>query len=156
MNLGRHQAQCGICRGDHRQEIEERWLRWSHTGTLAKDYGISRDCVYRHMHALDLFRERQKNLKGFLEQIMERVDQTPINGSGLLAAFRLYLNLTSMEKEKEPKQSANPQELHSRISPQERDGSIPDGLSAPTDATQGEGQAGGREVQTPQPSQTAQ
>ncbi len=157
VNLGRHQAQCAICRGQHRQEIEERWLRWSHTGQLARDYGISRDCVYRHMHAVDLFRKRQQNLKGFLEQIIERVDQTPFNGSGLLTAFKLYMKMTTREKVAEPEQSARPNKVLSGTAQQEeRDGSKPDQHSEPTEATPGEGQAGGPEVQTPDPTQTVQ
>ena len=99
---------------------------------------------------------RQKNLKGFPEQIIDEVDQTPFNGSGLLTAFKLYMKMTSMEKEAEPEQCASPKEMLSRISQEERDGSIPDGHSEPTDATQGEGQAGGPEVQTLEPSQTMQ
>ena len=161
VNLGRHQAQCSICRSECREEIEERWINWAHTLQLAREYNTSRDCIYRHMHALNLFPQREKNRMGFLERILERVDQTPFNGSGLLAAFKLYMKVSSKEKETEPQQSVNAREVLARMSQAERDalardGSIPAWLSEPTDATQDDGQAGGQKVQTSEPPQTVQ
>jgi hypothetical protein len=71
--LRRHQTQCSVCRHPQCQEIEEAWVNWGNTTLLAKEYGLSRDAVYRHMKAFDLFKVRQQRVKIVYEKILERL-----------------------------------------------------------------------------------
>jgi hypothetical protein len=64
LNLGRHEAQCYICRHPQRQGIEEKWIDWCSAYQIAKEHGVSHDSMYRHAHALDLFSKRKKMSRG--------------------------------------------------------------------------------------------
>lgn len=72
VNLGRHQCQCTICLSPYCQQIEEEWINWGNTTLIAERYGVTRDAICRHAHALDLFSKRQRNIKMALERIIER------------------------------------------------------------------------------------
>jgi hypothetical protein len=71
VNLGRHAAECKICAHVNRAEIEQEFVGWAGANRIATTYGVSRDGVYRHAHALDLFRKRQRNIRAALERIIE-------------------------------------------------------------------------------------
>ena len=73
-SLCRHQCQCSVCSHPQRQAIEEEWVNWGSTTLLAEKCGLSRDGIYRHAHALGLFRERQKGIKRLYEKVLERLD----------------------------------------------------------------------------------
>ena len=60
VNLGRHAAECKICAHADRSEIEQEFVGWAGANRIASAFGISRDSIYRHAHALDLFRKRQR------------------------------------------------------------------------------------------------
>jgi len=140
VNRGRHQAQCTICSHPNRLEIEERWIGWSYTNQMAREYGVSRDSIYRHMHAFDLFSKRRRNIRMALEQIIERVDQTGVNGSGILTAIKLYVKMNSAGQGVEPVQGTNPKALLERMSREQREafvreGSLPDCFSKEIGAT---------------------
>ena len=57
VSLGRHAAQCTVCRHPPRQEIEEDWIAWASPAQIAYDYSVNRYSIYRHAHALDLSRK---------------------------------------------------------------------------------------------------
>jgi hypothetical protein len=113
--LRRHQAQCSVCRHPQCQEIEEAWMNWANTTLLAKDYGVSRDAVYRHMRALDLFKVRQQRVKIVYEKILERMDMVSVNGATLLAALKDYTALLKQEEAERASTGAS-QEVSSPIS----------------------------------------
>ena len=152
VNLGRHQAQCTVCQHPQRQEIEEAWIGWGYTNHIAKDYGVSRDSIYRHAHALGLFSKRQKNHKLVVEKIMERLDWTEIHGSDILSAIKIYEKIISAEQRIEQAQATNPKELLERMSQEERDafardGSLPAWFSKAIGATPDDGQKGEKDSQ---------
>ena len=134
--LRRHQAQCSICQHPQRQEIEEAWMNWANTTLLAKDYHVSRDAVYRHMRALDLFKVREKRVKLIYEKILERLDMVSVNGATLLAALRDYTAL--LEKEKAERGSTGASQEVSELEPSElvKDESLPEGGTS--DSSEGE------------------
>lgn len=147
VNLKRHMSQCSICRSPYRQEIEEKWTNWCCTHHLAKDYSISRDCVYRHMHALGLFRKRQRNIARALEQIIERVDRTPMGGAQIIAAIKAYVQLAAEKQPADPAEGIDFNELFGRMSEEEREGffqhgTLADWFSKTIDATRSDGQGG--------------
>ena len=151
VSIGRHMSQCTICRSTERQAIEEKWIAWTSTTTLAAEYTkLSRDSIYRHMHAMNLFPKRQSNVLMALEQIIERVDQTPMNGSVVLSAIKLYFKVTGAGRVIEPAEGTDCNELFARMSKEEREaflqrGSLPEWLTQTNGTTPTNGQEGPRE-----------
>ncbi len=85
-----------------------------------------------------------------LEKIIERVDWTPVNGSGLLTAVKLLAKMEGAEREGEHVQGTDPQYLYKRMTQEEResfarDGSLPDWFSSAKDATPSDSQEGKNE-----------
>jgi hypothetical protein len=78
VNLGRHQAQCTICLSPYREQIEQEWISWRATNRLAEEFGLTRYAIYRHAHALGLFKKRQRNIRMALERMIERVDHADV------------------------------------------------------------------------------
>jgi hypothetical protein len=140
INLGRHQAQCAICNHPDREQIEEEWVNWGPTSYTARRYGVSRDGIYRHAHALGLFRKRERNAIRVLEKMIERVDSTEMNCATMLSALKLCLSLTKQPDETPQVQDMPPRELLDKTSEDERkaiatDGSLPPGDTAEKGAT---------------------
>jgi hypothetical protein len=139
VNLGRHQSQCTVCSHPQRQEIEEEWVNWGNTTLLADRSGLSRDSLYRHMRATNADIKRQKNIKGALERMIERLDMASLSGSTIMAALKAYISFCEREEGKQEK-GLPPKELLQRMSKQEReafvqDGSLPEWFSSELDAT---------------------
>jgi hypothetical protein len=150
VNLGRHQAQCTICLHPCRQEIEEQWINWWYVNHISRDYGVTRDALYRHAHAFDLFSKRRRNIRAALEQIIERVNPTIMNGSVILSAIKEYVKMNSAEQRVEQVQGSNLKKSLERMSKEEReafvrDGSLPNWFSSPKGATPSDSQAGEKE-----------
>ena len=120
VNLGRHMAQCSVCDSPHRDEIEERWVNWRNTSTLAEIYKVSRDAIYRHMHAFGLFRLRRQNIARVLERIIEEADFARASCGQILTAINAYMKLQAEGQRMEPIPSANLIPLIKRMSKQER------------------------------------
>jgi hypothetical protein len=99
--LRRHESQCTICSHPLRLDIEDAWVNWGNTTLLAKDYGVSRDALYRHMHAVGLYQERQKKRKRLYENILERADITQFTGGNLVAVLKGYAALCAQEEDGE-------------------------------------------------------
>ena len=152
VNLGRHQAQCTICLSPYRQQIEQEWISWHSPQHFAELFEVSRDALYRHAHACDLFSKRQKNRKLILKKILERVDWAPISGSAFLSTYKVYDKITSAEEEKGHLQGENFKKSLKQMSQEERgafarDGSLPEWFSKAIGATSGDGQEGEKESQ---------
>ena len=153
VNLGRHQAQCAICLSSYRQQIDELFIDWVSPHLITKQFsGISRDSVYRHAHACDLFSKRKKNIGMALEKIIERADYMSMTGSQVVSAIQTYVKLNSLGQGTEQAQGANPKKLLERMSKAEReafarDGSLPEWISKAKGATPSDGQDGEKESQ---------
>ena len=93
VNLGRHQAQCSICTSPHRQQIEQAWINWNYPNYFQCQFGVSRDALYRHAHAFDLFSKRRDNVCLALDKMIERVDLTDVTGPVILSAIKLLAKL---------------------------------------------------------------
>jgi len=151
VNLGRHQAQCSICLSSYRQQIDELFIDWVSPYLIAKQYtGISPDSVYRHAHACDLFGKRRANILMALEKIIEGADRTPMEGSQIVSAIKIYVKLIGSGKGPEHVQATDPKKLLERMSQEEReafarDGSLPDWFSSGEGATPGDSQEGEKE-----------
>ena len=132
-SLRRHQSQCSVCSHPKRQAIEEEWVNWGSTTLLAEKCGLSRDGIYRHAHALGLFRERQKRIKLLYEKVLERLDTVKFSGSDLVKVLKEYTALCGRE---EAAQATNlpAREVPNPESGQEDEVSVGDGpaLEKPT------------------------
>jgi len=150
VNLGRHQAQCSICLFPYRQQIEEEWINWQSPHYFEQVFKVSRDALYRHAHACDLFSKRQRNIRRALERIIETADYAQTTLSGVVSAINAYTKLNSGEQGVEPVQATDPKKLLERMSQEEReafakDGSLPDWFSNGEGAAPGDSQEGEKE-----------
>lgn len=144
VNLGRHESGCKVCAHPDRADIEMAWLSWRDTTRLAKQYGLSRDSIYRHAHALGLFRKRQRNLRAALERMIEKAGDVEVTASAVVAAIQAYAKINSQGQWVERSEHVNLNELFERMSREEletyaRDGKLPDWFSQTVGATWGDG-----------------
>ncbi len=151
LNLGRHQAQCTICMHPYRHEIEAEWIGWGDTRYIAEQYKVSRDAIYRHAHAFDLFSKRRANIRRVLEKIIERVDTTPMNGSNILSALKAYVQLDSVGQAAKQVPAESPKV--SSCSAPEPDGTVSARISGVMGTTLGADQ---NEEKERQPTETKQ
>jgi hypothetical protein len=93
VNRGRHAAECKICAHSNRAEIEHEFVGWAGANRIATTYGVSRDGVYRHAHALDLFRKRQRNIRAALERIIEQAGEVDVNAAAVVSAIMAYAKI---------------------------------------------------------------
>jgi len=152
VHLGRHQAQCSICKHPDREEIEYEWVNWGQTCNIAERYGVSRYGLYRHAHALGLFSKREKNIKGFLERMIEDINFAEMTSAAGLGYIKLYLSLIKPPDESPQVKGLNPRELFDKMSEDERkafatDGSLPAWYAAAKGATPPHSQEGPQETQ---------
>jgi len=116
VNLGRHEAQCSICCHPHRRYIEEVFVDWGSVGSVALLCKVDRYAIYRHAHAFGLFSLRKRNVVRVLEKILERGEDTQLNGSTILSAFKLYVKVNHEEKgDEQPQTESQGGEKESQI-----------------------------------------
>jgi hypothetical protein len=93
--ISRHARKCSICCHPRRDDIEQDFLRWQSPEKLALAYGIPHhSMIYRHAHALDLFRKRSGLTRHALESIIEQSETCKVTASAVLRAIRAYSCLT--------------------------------------------------------------
>jgi hypothetical protein len=95
MSIGRHKKHCKVCSHSQKAEIEQEWLDWGDTNRIASDYGLSRDSIYRHAHALGLYDRRRKNLRRALEKLIERGEMVPLTANAMVAAIQVLAKINS-------------------------------------------------------------
>jgi hypothetical protein len=145
VSIGRHQSQCTICQHPDREKIENDYLQWTSITDLARSHGVSRDSLYRHVHALGLDKKRSSTILLPLERLIERGDWAKLTGATVLKAIQFYMKVTGAGQEVKAVEGAGAKEVLQRMSQEEReafarDGSIPDWISGATDATPDDGQ----------------
>lgn len=98
--LARHRAQCHICRHAQRDAIEQEFLDWVPAREIAEEYKLgSYRAVYRHAHALALFRARRGHVERVLDNILERSGEAKITAASVVSAIRLLVELNMPEKQ---------------------------------------------------------
>lgn len=130
VSLGRHKAQCSVCKHPNCKEIEDAWLDWCSLVKIEYAYQISRDSLYRHCHAFGLFSKRRRNIIRAYERIADRWDTVEYNGSNIIAALRDLFKLINAEKAAEATQSADPKTTARQTTAKESKSSAPDGSFA--------------------------
>jgi hypothetical protein len=150
VSRGRHQYQCSICSHAQRAEIEEAFVNWVSPARIAKKYGISRDAVYRHAHALSLMEARRRNVRAALEKIIERAGEVEVNAAAVVSAISAYSRINARGEWVERSESVNLNELFNRMSTAEleayaKTGVVPGWFEATVGATAGDSPGGGDE-----------
>src|SRR5579862_7066633 len=111
VSLARHEAQCCICRSKYREQIEDLFVDWVSPDRIIEKYtNLSRDSIYRHAHARELFEKRKRNVNRVLEKIIERADWTSMTGAQVVSAIQAYVKLNNLAAPK-PMPSPNAMEL---------------------------------------------
>jgi hypothetical protein len=136
----RHEAACKVCGHPEREELESQWCAWANTSELAKQYGLSRDSIYRHCHALGLFERRGRNLKGALERIIEHADGVTVNAAAVVSAIQAYAKINSAGQWVDRTEQVKLNDLFARMSTQgleayAREGTLPDWFTSIVGAT---------------------
>ncbi len=73
----RHSRNCAICNHSEREAIDEAFLHWATGPSIVNDYKLpSLSCLYRHVHAVGLWRRRRKTVRSALDRIIERAGDT--------------------------------------------------------------------------------
>jgi hypothetical protein len=150
VSLGRHEYHCTVCAHPRREEIEQEWIGWGNTSRIARNYHVSRDSLYRHAHALDLFGKRQRNIRKTLERIIEHAETVEVSASAVVAAIQAYAKINNSGQWIERVEGTNMNELFERMTMQEldayaRDGCLPEWFNSAVGATAGNGPEVGRE-----------
>jgi hypothetical protein len=128
VNLGRHAAECKICAHADRSEIEQEFVGWTGANRIASSYGVSRDGVYRHAHALDLFRRRQRNIRAALEKIIERAGEVDVNAAAVVSAVAAYARMNGRGEWVERAETVNLNDLFERMTAPELEAYASDGV----------------------------
>ncbi|HKN60889.1 MAG TPA: hypothetical protein VJW93_06915 [Candidatus Acidoferrales bacterium] len=86
-----HQIKCAICNHPERDAIEEAFLDWVRPGELAREFNLGhRTVVYRHAHALGLFKKRAHNARFALGLLLEQSDVVKPTGNEIIRAVRAF------------------------------------------------------------------
>jgi hypothetical protein len=157
VSIGRHRAQCTICKHPNCREIEDAWLDWCSPAKIEYAYQVSRDSLYRHCHAFGLFSKRRRNIMRAYERIAERLDTVNYSGSTVVSALGVLVKLVNDQKAAEGVQSAERQKATVQQVPAKEaesstaDTSLPESGTETPGAEPGQGQNEEKEPQCPEP-----
>jgi hypothetical protein len=137
----RHKTRCQICRHPEREAIDQAFIDWSSIVGLARNYGITRDTIYRHAHAVGLFEKRQRNIRRALERLIEQVEDVQANATSVVTAVQTYARINARGEWVERPEGMSLNELFDRMSIEELDayakgGMLPEwfSLGTPTES----------------------
>jgi hypothetical protein len=111
INPGRHEYQC--------TEVERAFLNWTSTSRMGKQYGLSRDSIYRHAHALGLMDKRRRNVRAALEKIIEKAGDVEVSATAVVSAVAAYAKINANGQWIERSEHISLNELFDRMTPQE-------------------------------------
>jgi hypothetical protein len=144
INLGRHKANCTVCKHPQCSDIEAEFITWQSPATIAAAYGLAdRSSVYRHADALGLNAKRQKNLRAALERMIEKAGEVDVTASAIVAAIQAYAKINNNGQWVDRTEQVNLNDLFERMSTAELDAYAKDGeLPGWFEATVGAQQSG--------------
>ncbi|HXN99618.1 MAG TPA: hypothetical protein VN881_11135 [Candidatus Acidoferrales bacterium] len=104
IDLTRHKRRCGVCHDPAREAIEEAFLQWRNVDCIDSEFEPEggRSAIYRHAHALDLFRKRSLNLRSALEYIIEESERVTPTAEGIVRAMRAYTRINDVGEWTDP------------------------------------------------------
>jgi predicted DNA-binding protein YlxM (UPF0122 family) len=127
---GRHEYHCTICSHAQREEIERAFLNWTSLPKISKQFGVSRDSIYRHAHALGLMEKRRRNVRAALEQIIEKAGEVEASATAVVSAVAAYAKINSNGQWVERSEHVSLNELFDRMTREEmetyaKEGTLP-------------------------------
>ena len=132
VSLGRHAAECKICRHPKRQLIERDFLDWQRPAKIAEHYGLRhRASIYRHAHALGLMDKRARNVRAALEKIIEKAGEVEVTSAAVVSAVSAYARINTAGQWVERSEHIDLNALFERMSSAEldayaREGTLPE------------------------------
>ena len=91
VSLTHHQPLCTICNHPDRDAIDEAFLHWERPSAIAHHFQLNdRRILYRHAHALDLFRKRAARSRRALEFIMEQAETVTATADSVIRAVKAH------------------------------------------------------------------
>jgi hypothetical protein len=88
-----HQAHCGICSHDLRDEIDEAFVSWECVSQIAQDYRVPRSALYRHAQATGLFEQRNRNIRNALGHIIQHAGRVEVTVGSIIRAVKLFAHI---------------------------------------------------------------
>ena len=86
---------------------------------MGKQYGLSRDSIYRHAHALGLMDKRRRNVRAALEKIIEKAGDVEVSATAVVSAVAAYAKINANGQWIERSEHISLNELFDRMTPQE-------------------------------------
>ena len=89
--LNYHTIRCVICKHPARETIEHDFLHWRSPADIAQEFGLGH-CrgIYRHAHALGLFKQRADQLRHGLGFVLEQAANVTPTANDIIRAVRAY------------------------------------------------------------------
>ena len=125
---GRHEYHCRICSHPKRVEIEQAFVTWNSPARISKEYGVSRDSVYRHAHALGLMAKRRRNVRSALERIIEKAGDVEASAAAVVSAVAAYAKINANGQWVDRSECVNLNELFERMSREEMEAYAKEGV----------------------------
>jgi hypothetical protein len=134
-NHRRHEKLCSVCRHPKREDIEQAYIDWTSPTRMAKEYGLTRDSIYRHVRYAGLAPKRDRNIRAALGRLIERADEVKPNAGSIVYACHTLARINSAGQLVDRSEHLNLNELFERCSQQElekyaEDGSLPSWFEA--------------------------
>lgn len=132
VSLGRHAAECKICRHAQRKQIERDFIDWLSPARIVEQYGVrNRASVYRHAHALGLMEKRARNVRAALEKIIEHAGDVEVTSAAVVSAVSAYARINATGQWVERTEHVDLNALFERMSAAElkayaEDGTLPE------------------------------
>ena len=95
IDLSHHERHCTLCHHPEREAIEEAFCQWRNVRFIARDFNVAGgpSTLYRHAHALKLFKQRNLTLRSSLEFVIEQSERIVPTAEGLVKAIRAYTRI---------------------------------------------------------------
>lgn len=103
ISLNHHEAHCSICRHPQRADIDQAFLHWWRPTDIAAHFKLDRLTVYRHAHALGLFRRRAARTQHALGCIIEQAETVTATADSIIRAVRAHACLDENGRWHEPR-----------------------------------------------------
>lgn len=98
IDIMRHRRLCTICHHPEREAIEEAFLQWRTVRLIAHEFDAScgATSIYRHARALNLFKQRNLNLRSALELIIEESQRVSPSAEAIIKAIRAHTRMNDL------------------------------------------------------------
>jgi hypothetical protein len=128
-NFNRHKAHCSICVHPQREEIERAFIDWVSPAKIAAEFKLrDRYSIYRHAHALNLFPQRDRNLRAPLSRFIERADEAPVTAGAVMQAITLFARINARGELVERDERVSFQDLFAKMTHAETEAYAKDGI----------------------------